>query len=111
MDEAKTPGPSGSPKRSLSRRQLLKGLGLTAVGAGRLPVALPAGFAAAGGDTIKIVQSILSRAAWRCWGGELARAEVARHLQNKKAASWASRSSLSGATRPTPTLPSRRPTA
>ncbi len=84
MDEAKIPGPSGSPKRSLSRRQLLKGLGLTAVGAavsGRASAA----FAAAGGGTIKIGaiypltggMALLGEESWRG-------AEVARQLQNKK---------------------------
>ena len=53
MDATKASGPLGTLGRLVTRRQLLKGLGLTAVGvavSGRAATA----FAAAGGDTIKI---------------------------------------------------------
>ena len=84
MDATKAPGSSGSLRRPLTRRQLLKGLGLTAVGAavsGRATAAL----AAAGGGSIKIGaiypltggMALLGEESWRG-------AEVARVLQNKK---------------------------
>jgi branched-chain amino acid transport system substrate-binding protein len=84
MDASKAPGSSGSLARLLTRRQLLKGLGLTAVGAavsGRTTAAL----AAAGGGSIRIGaiypltggMALLGEESWRG-------AEVARVLQNKK---------------------------
>ena len=84
MSAAKRSGPSGSLRQSLTRRQLLKGLGLTAVGVAVSGRAVPA-FAAAGGDTIKIGaiypltggMALLGEESWRG-------AEVARVLQNKK---------------------------
>jgi len=83
MEAMETPG-SGLLQRSLTRRQLLKGLGLTAVGAA-VSAPWPNAFAAPSGGPIKIGtiypltgdMALLGQEAWRG-------AEVARILQNKK---------------------------
>ncbi len=84
MDGIETPGPLGTLKRSITRRQLLRGLGLTAVGAAvSAPVA--SAFAASGDGSLKIGaiypltggMALLGEESWRG-------AEVARVLQNKK---------------------------
>ncbi|MFI5340848.1 MAG: ABC transporter substrate-binding protein [Candidatus Methylomirabilales bacterium] len=84
MDATKAPRSSGSLRRPLTRRQLLKGLGLTAVGAAiSAPVARA--FAASSGGSLKIGaiypltggMALLGEESWRG-------AEVARVLQNKK---------------------------
>jgi len=83
MGAIETPG-SGLVRRSLTRRQLLKGLGLTAVGAAFSAPRLNA-FAPSSGGPIKIGaiypltgdMALLGQEAWRG-------AEVARILQNKK---------------------------
>lgn len=84
MHAAKAPKKSASLRGPLTRRQLLKGLGLTAVGAAiSSPVARA--FAASSGDTIKIGaiyplsggMALLGEESWRG-------AEVVRVLQNKK---------------------------
>ena len=83
MGAANARGASGSQGRGVTRRQVLKGLGLTAVGAavsGRATA-----FAAAGGGPIKLGaiypltggMALLGEESWRG-------AEVARVLQNKK---------------------------
>lgn len=84
MDAAKGPGPSGFLGQPLTRRQLLKGLGVTAVGAA-VSAPMATAFAAAAGGTIKIGaiypltggMALLGEESWRG-------AEVARVLQNKK---------------------------
>ncbi len=84
MDATKAPGWSGSLGRPLTRRQLLKGLGLTAVGAAiSAPVA--SALAASGDGSLKLGaiypltggMALLGEESWRG-------AEVARVLQNKK---------------------------
>jgi len=84
MDAAKGPGLSRFLGQPLTRRQLLKGLGVTAVGAA-VSAPMATAFAAAAGDTIKIGaiypltggMALLGEESWRG-------AEVARVLQNKK---------------------------
>jgi branched-chain amino acid transport system substrate-binding protein len=84
MAAAKGPGSSGFLGRPLTRRQLLRGLGFTAVGAA-VSAPMATAFAAAEGGTIKIGaiypltggMALLGEESWRG-------AEVARVLQNKK---------------------------
>jgi branched-chain amino acid transport system substrate-binding protein len=83
MRAAKRSRLAGSLGRPLTRRQLLRGLGLAAVGAASARAT--AAFAAAGGGTIKLGaiypltggMALLGEESWRG-------AEVARILQNKK---------------------------
>ncbi len=84
MDAANSSGLSGSLSRRLTRRQLLKGIGLTAIGAG-ISAPLAGAFAASTGGAIRIGaiypltggMALLGEESWRG-------AEVARVLQNKK---------------------------
>ena len=84
MDASKAPRTSGFVRQPLTRRQLLKGLGLTAVGAAiSAPVARA--FAASSDGALKIGaiyplsggMALLGEESWRG-------AEVVRLLQNKK---------------------------
>jgi branched-chain amino acid transport system substrate-binding protein len=83
MAATKAPGSSGSLRGALTRRQLLKGVGLTAVGAA-VSAPLVTAFAAAGGairiGAIYPLTGDLALLGEESWRG----AEVARVLQNKK---------------------------